>query len=83
MAQDKKKFIYEKGVKQFDADIKNRLKALEAKYIQDLNVDGKIDQVSNSVSLEQLDNVVNQAKSHFKNEIAIIAGTNSDSNIRI
>jgi hypothetical protein len=48
-----------------------------------LNVDGKIDQVSNSISLEQLDNVVNQAKSHFKNEIAIIAGTNSDSNIRI
>ena len=83
MAQDKKKFIYEKGVKQFDADIKNRLKALEAKYIQDLNVDGKIDQVSNSVSLEQLDNVVNQAKSKNKNEIAIIAGTNSDSNIRI
>jgi CHASE3 domain sensor protein len=81
LPEDKRKFIYEKGAKEFETQIKAKIAELETSNTDELNFDGDLTILENVVSLKELNETVGQAKNHFKTEAQKIVGTNLDSNI--
>ncbi len=73
----------QRGVKEYEADIKNRLMGLQTKYGDELSLEGQMRKFESVVSLERVDQLAKMAQNKFTAEAVSIMGGNVDSAINI